>query len=145
MASPISFRKVRNFIRSGEFYSAAMNSEEHDDLWHLLGKARQPTVSPFFSRNVIREVRNIQQDQPGFFAWIRRHWQLTAIGTCATLILVGASLKTRTSESLEWDDQQQLVAMAETVSESPDYHVIAHLDELLDSEESSIWLDGNIY
>lgn len=122
-----------------------MNSEEHDDLWHLLGKARQPTVSPFFSRNVIREVRNLRQEQPGFFAWLRSHWQLTAIGTCAALMLAGTFLKSTTSERSVVDDQQQLIAMAATVSESPDYHVIAHLDELLDSEESSIWLDGNTY
>jgi len=122
-----------------------MNSEEHDDLWHLLGKARQPTVSPFFSRNVMREVRNLRQEQPGFFAWIRRHWQLTAIGTCAALMLAGTFLKSSTSERAVVDEQQQLLVMAVTVSESPDYHVIAHLDELLDSEESSIWLDGNTY
>lgn len=122
-----------------------MNSEEHDDLWHLLGKARQPTVSPFFSRNVLREVRNLRQEQPGFFAWMRRHWQLTAISTCAALMATGTFLKSPTSDHSAVEDRQQLLAMAVTVSESPDYHVIAHLDELLDSEESSIWLDGNTY
>lgn len=30
---------------------------EQDDLWELLGKARPVSVSPFFSRNVLREIR----------------------------------------------------------------------------------------
>ena len=37
-----------------------MNTEEHDDLWQLLGKARTPSVSPFFSRNVVRAAREDQ-------------------------------------------------------------------------------------
>lgn len=116
-----------------------MNNEEHDDLWDLLGKARQPTVSPFFSRNVLREIRAHQQDRPGFFVWLRRHWQATAVATCAVIVAVGAFTQHRHKE------EHQILAMAERVSNSPDYQVIAHLDELLDSEENSIWLDGNTY
>ncbi len=123
-----------------------MNSEEHDDLWHLLGKARQPTVSPFFSRDVIREVRNLRQERSGFFAWLRRHWQIPALGTCAAVLAAGVFIKSAHSERLAMEaHQEQLLVMAETVSESPDYQVIAHLDELLDSEESSLWLEGNTY
>ncbi|RYD63508.1 MAG: hypothetical protein EOP84_33595 [Verrucomicrobiaceae bacterium] len=123
-----------------------MNSEEHDDLWHLLGKARQPTVSPFLSRDVIREVRNLQQERVGFFAWLRRHWKVPALGACAAVVIAAITFNSSPSERLAVDEhQQQLLALAETVSESPDYQVIAHLDELLDSEESSLWLDGNTY
>ena len=122
-----------------------MNSDEHDDLWCLLGKARQPTVSPFFSRDVIREVRGLQQERVGFFSWLRRHWQVPALGACAAVVITGTFIKSAQSDRLAMDHQQQLLAMAETVSESPDYQVIAHLDELLDSEESSLWLDGNSY
>jgi hypothetical protein len=35
--------------------------------------------------------------------------------------------------------------MAERVSESPDYLVISHLDELLDAEQNALWLDSNGY
>ena len=39
-------------------YRTAMNhDEEHDELWQLLGKANQPQPSPFFSRNVLRAIR----------------------------------------------------------------------------------------
>ena len=30
---------------------------DQDELWDLLGKARPVSVSPFFSRNVLREIR----------------------------------------------------------------------------------------
>ncbi|MBE2205844.1 MAG: hypothetical protein IAE94_16055 [Chthoniobacterales bacterium] len=30
---------------------------DQDDLWDLLGKTRPVTVSPFFARNVLREIR----------------------------------------------------------------------------------------
>jgi hypothetical protein len=122
-----------------------MNSEEQDDLWCLLGKARKPTVSPFFSRDVIREVRNLSQEQVGFIAWLRRHWQVPALATCAVVVITGTFIKSAHSERLAMNHEEQFLAMAETVSESPDYQVIAHLDELLDSEESSLWLDGNTY
>ena len=35
-----------------------MNSEwNHDELWDLLGKTKPVSVSPFFFRNVLREIR----------------------------------------------------------------------------------------
>ena len=32
---------------------------DQDELWNLLGKAKPVSVSPFFSRNVLREVRQL--------------------------------------------------------------------------------------
>jgi hypothetical protein len=40
---------------------------------------------------------------------------------------------------------EQMTLLAQKVSASPDYDVISHLDELLDSEENSVWLDGRGY
>lgn len=35
-----------------------MNDDwDKDELWALLGKAKPVTVSPFFARNVVREIR----------------------------------------------------------------------------------------
>jgi len=116
-----------------------MNTEENDDLWHLLGKARQPAVSPFFSRNVLREIRETQQDSSsGVLAWLRRYWQLAAVAACVMLVFGGNFAKQR-------HEEHQVLTLAATVSESPDYQVIAHLDELLDSEQNSLWLDNNVY
>lgn len=124
-----------------------MNNEEHDELWRLLGKAKEPSASPMFSRNVLREVRGLRQEQPGFIAWLRSHWQIPAIATCS--IAVALSLNSRTPELAQQQppvpETDRLLVMAERVSESPDYLVISHLDELLDAEQNALWLDSTVY
>ena len=42
---------------------------ENDALWNLLGKASHPEASPFFARNVLREIR--QSAKP---AWRLPRW-----------------------------------------------------------------------
>jgi hypothetical protein len=113
-----------------------MNTEEHDDLWRLLGKARQPEVSPFFSRNILRAIREEAQEKPGVFAAFRAHWRILAAGVAA--MTVGAVMFFH-PEAPQSD--QSVLILAEQVSTSPDYQVISHLDELLASEESSVWLE----
>jgi len=120
-----------------------MNNEERDELWDLLGKARQPAVSPFFARNVVREVRALKVDQNGgFWLWLKRCWPIPTVAFCAVLI-AGANFIH--SPKISVPEEQQVVSIAESVSESPDYQVIAHLDELLDAEQSSVWLDSKVY
>jgi hypothetical protein len=112
-----------------------MNTDEHDDLWHLLGKARGPAASPFFSRNVLRVIRTEKQDRTGALAWLRRHWQIPALSTCA-LVIAGVVLLRPADHS-----DQTTVRLAEQVSQSIDYQVIANLDELLASEENLAWIE----
>lgn len=33
------------------------DSQEHDAVWDLLGRGTQPVASPFFTRNVLRAIR----------------------------------------------------------------------------------------
>jgi hypothetical protein len=123
-----------------------MNNEEHDELWRLLGKAREPSVSPMFSRNVLREVRGLQQERHGILHWLRSHWQIPAVAACS--IAVALALNSETPEYAQQQpgtDTDRLLVMAERVSESPDYLVISHLDELMDAEQNSLWLDSNVY
>ena len=110
-----------------------MKSEEHDDLWELLGKAKAPQVSPFFSRNVLRALRQEAQQRPSFLAWLRHKWQVAAISTCA-LLAGGLVLRQRAGVEADFG------LLAEQFASSPDYEVVSHLDELIDSEESSVWL-----
>ena len=113
-----------------------MNTEENDDLWLLLGKARTPAASPFFARNVLRALREEQQEKPGVFAWLRRHWPLGALGTCA--LAVAALVLAPSPERAD----QSTVILAESVAQSIDYQVISNLDELIASEESLAWLEN---
>jgi hypothetical protein len=120
-----------------------MNLDEHDELWQLLGKARQSAVSPFFSRNVLRAVRGLKQEKAGFVAWVWRHWRSTTVTACtASLAMMTLVVQ---HERASREERQEIIAMAERVSTSPDYAVIGHLDELLDSEKNSVWLDDNAY
>jgi hypothetical protein len=119
-----------------------MNTEEHDDLWRLLGRSKQPKVSPYFSRNVLREIRAMRQERPGFIGWLRDHWKAPVFATCALVLVLGAVLRQDAVRDGSSEDRQ-LLAFAETVSRSPDYAVIGHLDELLDADDNSVWLDAS--
>ena len=112
-----------------------MNTDEHDELWDLLGKARTPAASPFFSRNVLRAIRGAEREKTGVFAWFRSRWQLAAVSACV-VIVAGFVLTPRAGQP----DQTTLL-LAQQVSQSADYQVISHLDELLASEESAVWLE----
>jgi hypothetical protein len=115
-----------------------MNTEEQDDLWRLLGKARTPSISPFFSRNVVRAARESasSKEKFGVVAWLRGHWAIAAVGACAVFVS-GFVLIPRPAPQSE-----QIKLLAQQFSTSPDYQVVNHLDELLDSEKNSVWLDN---
>jgi hypothetical protein len=113
-----------------------MNTEEQDDLWRLLGKAGTPSISPFFSRNVVRAVRETAKEKFGVVRWLRSHWAVAAVGACAVMVS-GFVLIPRPAPQSE-----QIVLLAQQFSTSPDYQVVNHLDELLDSEKNSVWLDN---
>ena len=115
-----------------------MNSEEHDDLWDLLGKAKATKASPFFSRNVLRAIRESQPEKRDLFAWLRARWKSAVVG--AGLVAVVAIAAVERNERPD-----PLLVLADQVSASPDYQVINHLDELLDSEQNSVWLEASAY
>jgi len=129
-----------------------MNADDNDKLWKLLGKTRQPAVSPFFARNVLRAVRQEDQEEqdnrPGrsFFSRLSRSmhrwsWQLAIGGTCAiaALITVAPSGLVRHHHRAPAEP-----TFARQIVGNPDYEVIKHLDELVADEESSLWLDDNV-
>jgi hypothetical protein len=116
-----------------------MNPDEQDELWELLGKAKTPAVSPFFARNVLRAVREQRQEKGGMFAWLHGPWRVATIGAFALLLASLGLLHPTVPQN------EQMTLLAQKVSASPDYDVISHLDELLDSEENSVWLDGRGY
>jgi hypothetical protein len=119
-----------------------MNSEdnEHDDLWRLLGKAKEPRLSPFFDRNVLRAIREqAPRENPEPWAWRRwipvRWLSMGALGAAALVL----------SQFQQPAHRPELVSsreMAQQVWASPDLSVIGNLDELLAVEEDSLWLDA---
>ena len=127
-----------------------MNEDDNDKLWELLGKARQPSVSPFFSRNILRAVRSDSQTEEAFpttFLFrlsrsLRRWtWQLAIAGTCAIAALITIAPNTFVRHHHSAAVQP---GFARQILGNPDYEVIKHLDELQADEESSLWLDDSI-
>ena len=107
---------------------------ENDKLWELLGKARQPEVSPFFARNVLREIR--QSPRRAWSCWLMLlRSRIAASVAAVALISSGAAycVHQKANSSTE---------IARIVG-SPDFEIINNLDDALASYDSSIWLDDS--
>ena len=83
------------------------NSEKNDPVWKLLGRARRVEVDPFFSRNVLREVRKLQaegQDREGvfetFFSFFRQPALAGVAAAVAILVVVFVSTERGAESSL---------------------------------------------
>ncbi|MGB8169506.1 MAG: hypothetical protein WCF18_18545, partial [Chthoniobacteraceae bacterium] len=74
----------------------------------------------------------------GIFGWLRARWIVAIASTAAVALIATVAI-----EQPERPDP--LLAIASQVSTSPDYQVIDHLDELLDSEQNSVWLEASAF
>jgi hypothetical protein len=112
-----------------------MSPDEHDDLWRLLGKARPTHVSPFFARNVLRALRE-QEAAPAVFSWrwLRQRWMYAGSALLAVIVAVAATRR-EPAPGIDPIDQA-----AREVASSPDFNVIANLDDLLASQDNDVWL-----
>jgi hypothetical protein len=111
-----------------------MRREDDEQLWAFLGRLPPPKLSPFFSRNVVRGVREASP-APRSSRWLR--WLIPASVATIALItgLVGlhrpAISPTQTSD---------VDVVAEI--DPQDYEVVADLDQLVASDENSLWDDN---
>jgi len=121
---------------------------EHDPLWDLLGKAdqvHQPVaVSPFFARNVVREVRLSRDPRggslPALFSLLRRlRLSVAGLAAAAVVTLFYGSVVLDNPASTQNPTGSPL---AQSLGDSRDVEVIKHLDELLDLDDSSVWLES---
>jgi len=126
-----------------------MKTEENDPLWRLLGEAKRPTVSAFFSRNVLREIRESKQEKAGVLAWLRRSGALAFVTGAAAVVLTfaGIWIRERPQGARSAANQQpgEEVLLAQQFAKNPDSDAIKNLDELLASDDNSIWLDNSAY
>ncbi|MEO8206761.1 MAG: hypothetical protein ABI615_11315 [Chthoniobacterales bacterium] len=106
--------------------------------WEMLGKKRPPTISPFFSRNVLREARKTQQTGIHFhpFSWLRVGVPMAA----SLMLLLGVIL---------WNPSSFLpaskVGLADTTDPAIDFDTVKNLDLLVFSEESTLWTDSSSF
>ncbi len=112
--------------------------ERNDDqkLWDLLGSSRTPEVSPFFSRNVLRRLREGSPGRPArqWFSW-RRLLPISALAAATAAILIGYTFTTERPPTGDNDVVAKIDAQ--------DYEVVADLDNLLASEDNNLWDDNS--
>jgi hypothetical protein len=115
-----------------------MNREDDQELWDLLGKSQTPAVSPFFARNVVRQVRQTPRWQEMIREWlvVRRALPATALA----LVLCTAAIFTMSPKrSVRMDGSQDDVPDVVAQIDPSDYEVVADLDDLLASQEDDSW------
>jgi hypothetical protein len=113
-----------------------MDREDDKELWDALGRVPKPTLSPFFARNVVREVRR----EAARFEWARNWFSLRRLAAaCAVVIVViGMAIATHHPVSLGTAaNDSDVVAKIDP----QDYDVVADLDELIAWDENTLWED----
>jgi hypothetical protein len=113
-----------------------MNREDDERLWDLLGAARQPEASPFFARNILRRIREEGSGPSRLWHGWRRLVPVSGIVVATAAIFVAYSFSFRPAAG-SGDDE----AIAKI--DIQDYQVVADLDDLLASDENSLWDDNS--
>ena len=116
-----------------------MRREDDQKLWDLLGQAKTPDVSPFFTRNVLRTLRS----QPVFVRSLGEWFGLRRLVPAATVAvaLIVAVFVARSPVAPEMASANESDPVAKI--DPQDYDVVADLDELLASDENALWDDNS--
>ncbi len=133
-------------------------------LWRLLGRAREPQVSPYFARRVLREVTLFEEGKRGGSArgqgwlagarrlWLRPRAMVWQGAICVGVFWLSVVLTTNTPRhdapptkvsadlALTAAPAGRQVADVDGVAPQ-DVEVIADLDNILSREESRLWTD----
>src|SRR5213082_1388771 len=111
-----------------------MEPEDDKQLWEILGRVPKPTLSPFFARNV---VRNIRQEATRF-GWSRNWFSLRRLvaASAVAIVVVGMAIATHhpTSKTASADDLDVVAKI-----DPQDYDAVADLDELIAWDENNVW------
>jgi hypothetical protein len=111
-----------------------MEPQDDKELWDILGRVPEITLSPFFARNVVRKIRH---EATGFDR--ARNWfslrRLVAASAVA-IVVVGMAIATHHPVSqIKSANDLDVVAKIDP----QDYDVVADLDELIAWDENTVW------
>jgi hypothetical protein len=111
-----------------------MEPEDDKELWEVLGRLPEPTLSPFFARNVLRKIRHepVRFDRVRNWLSVRRLIGASAVAAVAVaLALVTHYPAPRSASSSDLDVVAKVAPQ--------DYDVVADLDELIAWDENNVW------
>ncbi|MEN3368798.1 MAG: hypothetical protein V7609_941 [Verrucomicrobiota bacterium] len=111
-----------------------MKREDDEKLWDLLGHAAEPKISPFFARNVLREIRE-SRGSARMTGWLK--WLVPATGV-AVAVIAALFLRVQIPDRNHSDSLADQLA----VMEAQDSEVMADLDDLFASDDSTSWDDA---
>jgi hypothetical protein len=111
-----------------------MKREDDEKLWDLLGRSAEPKISPFFARNVLREIRE-SESRPRLGGWLQ--WLVPAAGV-AVAIIAALFLRVQMPERNSSDRDSDILALME----GQDSELIADLDDLIGSDDTNSWDDS---
>ncbi len=111
-----------------------MKPEDDQELWDLLGRAAEPELSPFFARNIVRQVRQDGGHSERMRKWISLRRLIPA--SAVAIALMGAIIAAHHPVS-----QKSAQSEPDVVAkiDPQDYEVVADLDELLAVDKGSLW------
>ncbi|HET9417980.1 MAG TPA: hypothetical protein VFO30_01450 [Chthoniobacterales bacterium] len=116
-----------------------MKRQDDVQLWDLLGRAVERKVSPFFARNVLRQIRQRPRFSERIARWLS--WrQLVPASALAVAAITAIIFAHRVAGPQTRPDKTPDV-MARINPQ--DYEVVADLDDLLASDDSSLWDDNS--
>jgi anti-sigma factor RsiW len=113
-----------------------MDREDDKQLWDILGRVAEPTLSPFFARNVVRSVRQEATRFERVRSWFS--WRRLAAASALVVLVIGMAVATHrpVSQKTAANDSDVVAKI-----DPQDYEVVADLDELIAWDENSVWED----
>ena len=114
-----------------------MKDPEQDELWALLGRAKQVEPSAFFPAKVLAAVRQVDARRRRFW----HNWISFGLpGAAAGAVALSLALFAFPVQHQHHNEPQRIVVSS---ADPTDVAVIADLDDDMASEESSAWLDSS--
>ena len=109
-----------------------MNRDDDPELWELLGRAAEPKISPFFARNVLREIRKIN-DWKTFRGWFQPR-RLIPVAGVVVILIAAVLLRFHTLVAPLAEPLSETLATVDAM----EFEIIADLDELLTSDDNNL-------
>ncbi|MEO6054221.1 MAG: hypothetical protein ABIP97_09435 [Chthoniobacterales bacterium] len=113
------------------------NQDNENRAWEMLEKGRQPNISPFFSRNVVREARKTKQGPTGLIGFYKLTWVRIGMPVAACLMLVIGVMT--------WKPMQYLSHSTTTMDTAVDFDTVTNLDLLVSNDEGNLWTDTSSF